>query len=61
MTQVDRITEDIAHIPVAAFIFRDRESEKVNYSADIRYVTPYVCIHDIVQIMDYTTETTFVT
>ena len=29
MTQVDRITEDIAHMPVAAFIFRDRESYEV--------------------------------
>ena len=37
MTQVDRITEDIAHMPVAAFIFRDKESEEVNYSSDVRY------------------------
>ena len=36
MTQVDRITEDIAHMPVAAFIFRDQESDEVHYSADIR-------------------------
>ena len=36
MTQVDRITEDIDHMPVAAFIFRDQESDEVNYSADIR-------------------------
>ena len=37
MTQVDRITEDIAHMPVAAFIFRNRESDKVHFSSDIRY------------------------
>ena len=36
MTQVDRITEDIAHMPVAAFIFRDKESDEVQYSKDIR-------------------------
>ena len=34
--RVDRITEDIAHMPVAAFIFRDKESDEVNYSKDIR-------------------------
>ena len=38
MTQVDRITEDIAHMPVAAFIFRDNESDEVQYSSDIRYL-----------------------
>ena len=37
MTQVDRITEDIAYMPVAAFIFRDKESDEVHYSTDIRY------------------------
>ena len=36
MTQVDRITEDIAHMPVAAFIFRNQESDEVHYSSDIR-------------------------
>ena len=36
MTQVDRITEDIAHMPVAAFIFRDKESDEVHYSTEIR-------------------------
>ena len=36
MTQVDRITEDIDHMPVAAFIFRDKESDEVHYSLDIR-------------------------
>ena len=36
MTQVDRITEDIAHMPVAAFIFRDKESDEVHYSTAIR-------------------------
>ena len=38
MTQVDRITEDIAYRPVAAFIFRDKESDEVHYSTDIRYL-----------------------
>ena len=38
MTQVDRITEDIAHMPVAAFIFRDKESDEVHYSTKIRLV-----------------------
>ena len=32
MTQVDRITEDIDHMPVAAFIFRDKESDEVMMS-----------------------------
>ena len=36
MTQVDRITEDIDHMPVAAFIFRDKENDEVPYSSDIR-------------------------
>ena len=36
MTQVERITEDISHIPVAAFIFRDKESDEVRYSSDVR-------------------------
>ena len=39
MTQVDRITEDIDHMPVAAFIFRDKESDVVHYSTDIRYIS----------------------
>ena len=39
MTQVDRITEDIDYMPVAAFIFRDKESDKVYYSSDIRYLS----------------------
>ena len=38
MTQVERITEDLAHMPVAAFIFRDKESDEVHYSTDIRYL-----------------------
>ena len=38
MTQVDRITEDIAHMPVAAFIFRNKESDEVHYSSNIRYL-----------------------
>ena len=37
MTQVDRITEDIAHMPVAAFIFRHKESDEVHFSLDIRF------------------------
>ncbi len=36
MIQVDRITEDIAHMPVAAFIFREKESDEVHYSTEIR-------------------------
>ena len=36
MTQVDRITEDIAYMPVAAFIFRYNWSDKVHYSSEIR-------------------------
>ena len=36
MTQVDWITEDIDHMPVAAFIFRDKESDEVHFSKDIR-------------------------
>ena len=36
MTQVDRITEDIDHMPVAAFIFRDQESDEVHHSSNIR-------------------------
>ena len=36
MTQVDRITEDIAHMPVAAFIFREKESDEVHYSTNMR-------------------------
>ena len=38
MTQVDRITEIIDHMPVAAFIFRDKESDEVPYSTVIRYI-----------------------
>ena len=41
MTQVDRITEDIAHMPVAAFIFRDRENDEVQYSTKIRSSMSY--------------------
>ena len=36
MTEVDKITENIEHMPVAAFIFRDKESDMVNYSSDKR-------------------------
>ena len=46
MTQVDRITEDIAHMPVAAFIFRDKESDGVHYSSDIRHLLKYQIIGD---------------
>ena len=41
MTKVDRITEDIAHMPLAAFIFRDKESDEVQYSSDIRSSMSY--------------------
>ena len=36
MTQVDRITGDIAHMPVAAFIFREKENNTVHYPSDKR-------------------------
>ena len=36
MTQVQDITEDIAHMPTAAFIFREKESDGEDYSSDIR-------------------------
>ena len=36
MSQVDKITKDIAQMPVAAFIFKDKESDEVHYSPDIR-------------------------
>ena len=39
MTQVDRITEDIAHMPVATFIFRDKESDEAHYTTQIRYLS----------------------
>ena len=53
MTQVDRISEDIAHMPVAAFIFRDKESDEVHYSTDIRYLinkTKYFRLHLINEV-----------
>ena len=37
MAEVDRITENISQIPVAAFIFRDKESDEIKYS-ETRYV-----------------------
>ena len=40
MTQVDRITEDIAHMPMAAFIFKEKEKDEVQYSSNIRYPIP---------------------
>ena len=36
MTQVNRITEDIEHMPVAALIFSEKERDEVHYSLDIR-------------------------
>ena len=53
MTQVQHITEDIAHMPVAAFIFRDKESDEVHYSTDIRYLinkTKYSRLHLINEV-----------
>ena len=38
MTEVDRITEDIAHMPLAAFIFGEKETDEVNFSFNIRLV-----------------------
>ena len=49
MTQVDRITEDIAHMPVAAFIFRNKESDSVHHSTDIWYLIQYQNEH-VIQI-----------
>ena len=37
MTEVDRITDNISQIPVAAFIFRDKESDEIKYS-ETRYI-----------------------
>ena len=37
MTLVDKISEDIEHIPVATFIFRDSESVMVDYTSDIEH------------------------
>jgi len=36
MTRVRRITDNIAHMPKVAFIFRDNEIDEVQYSPDIR-------------------------
>ena len=36
MTQVDQITEDIDHMPVAAFIFRDMENDEAHFSTASR-------------------------
>ena len=36
MSLVDRITENIDHMPLAAFIFRNKESDEVHYSLDKR-------------------------
>ena len=38
MTRVRRITDDIGHMPVAAFIFRDNEIDLGQYSPNIRSV-----------------------
>ena len=36
MTNVDRITEDLDHMPVAAFILKERQSDIIDYSTDER-------------------------
>ena len=36
MTQVDRITEDIDQMPVAAFIIKDKDTDVVNFSNNTR-------------------------
>lgn len=41
MTEVDRITRDISQIPVAAFIFQDKESDEIKYS-ETRYINMYM-------------------
>ena len=40
MTQVDRITENLDQMPVAAFIFRDKVDDEVNYAFEERLDTP---------------------
>ena len=40
MAEVDRISEDISQIPVASFIFRDKESDAIQYS-ETRYVDEF--------------------
>ena len=36
MIMVDKIAVDISKMPVAAFIFRENESDEVHYSSEIR-------------------------
>ena len=36
MMMVENITEDISQMPIAAFIFKDNESDEVYYSSEIR-------------------------
>ena len=36
MIMVENITEDISQMPIAAFIFKDNESDEVYYSSEIR-------------------------
>ena len=51
MTKVDRITEDIAHMPVAVFIFRDKESDEVHFSFDKRYPALKSRLTNIIEII----------
>ena len=53
MTKVDRITEEIAHMPVAAFIFRDKESDEVHYSPEIRSGNKEQILALIIRIINY--------
>ena len=53
MSQVERITEDIDHVPVAAFIFRDKESDEVTYSPEIRSGNKEQILALIIRIINY--------
>ena len=39
MAEVDKIAEDLDHIPVAAFIFRENEADEVIYTVEKRLHT----------------------
>ena len=36
MTKVDRITENLDHMPIAAFILKEMQSDMLTYSTDER-------------------------
>ena len=53
MAQVDRITEDIDHMPVAAFIFREKESMEVQYTLDTRFTLQISKCKKEIMILSY--------